>query len=1251
MSLPRFSVHRPVTTIMIYVAVLLMGVIAWTRLPQELYPRITYPQLTVVTRYKDAAPEEIELLVTKPIEEAVGTVSGLRRVSSISREEVSLVIAEFNWNTSMDFAALGVREKIDLIKERLPRGSEDPVVVKFNPFELPVMVLNLSGDLSPHELLETARKQIKNELEKVDGVAAVNISGGLEREILVEVDQGRLEANKLPISQVTESLTKANLNYPGGTIKEAFYEYLIRTMGEFQVVPEIPSISVGVEEAKGKGTKRESDGDRPGPLKKEKGEAPPLRMTLLKDVATVKDTFRERTSISRFNGEENISLNIQKQAGANTVQVATRMKQAIARLQSTLPQGVRLAIAYDQSLFIKNAISGVRDAATQGGILAFIVLYLFLGNPWASLNVAAAIPISVLATIGLMYFSGTTINIISMGGLALGVGLLVDAGIVVVENIDRYRDQGKPSAEAAIEGTEEVGSAIIGSILTNIVVFLPMVFVSGIVGQLFKDLAYTVTWSNLVSLAVSLTLTALFASWIRHGTGRSPIEPAIDAFRRFDMVLVKWFLSHRFLGIGVVLLLFTGSLIGFGKLDREVLPKADQGQFNLRINLPPGTRLEVTDRVTQRVEKILQAVLEVRDVTVTIGSSKEKKAEELVETLGSHQGEIFVTLKPLHRGWGKAPSAEFRTRRSVDIVRELKDVLSREPLEGAEVEYILQESSIKSSFLTNAPVVVEVKGTELPEMEQVAGQVQKLLEDTPGLYGIQTSLIPPSPETKVHVNKDRAATYHLSVSDIALSTQTAVKGFVATKFKEAGKEIDIRVRLRKEDRENLSKVRRLLIHSPLDINVPISEVAYLAVGRGPTEIKRLDQQRTILVSSQVFQRPLNEVIQDVTQRLKGLKLKSGYSVTLTGENEQMKESFNSLVFALILAVILIYMVMASEFESLWEPLLIMVTIPMSLIGVTLGLWVTRTPVSVMVAIGFILLGGIVVNNGIVLIEYVNLLRKEGKSSEEAVIQASQTRLRPILMTAAAEVLGLLPLALGLQEGVELQGPMAITQMWGMTISTFLTLIFLPTLYVMGEDLFSLFHQVKLPTLQPVPALATVSGEIPPPGPLLAVPLEPIMPETPFSVLEVPELPEIPENFGGEEAAPEKPEPGFPSISLPELLLKPEPPEPTVPEEPSRPLPSLPESIFEESGVPPLLPSIESPPPEPRLPPAPLNPRQQMLLEHLKSHGRITRKEYVQLTGVSVPTAARDLKELVDRGLIVGFGPLARGRYYTLVNPE
>ncbi|MBI3332649.1 MAG: efflux RND transporter permease subunit, partial [Candidatus Omnitrophica bacterium] len=636
---------------------------------------------------------------------------------------------------------------------------------------------------------------------------------------------------------------------------------------------------------------------------------------------------------------------------------------------------------------------------------------------------------------------------------------------------------------------------------------------------------------------------------------------------------------------------------------REMLPRVDQGQFILRANLPPGTRLEVTDRTAQRIERVLQAIPEVQDVTVTIGSSKERKAEELLETLGSHQAQILVNLKPRFKGWGWGGRGDprFRTRKTAQIVQELKETLGREPLEGAQIEYLLQESVFKSAFLGGAPIVMEVKGTELNRLEGLAEETKGVLGHIPGLYGVQSSLVPPSPETKVRVMKDRAASYHLTVSDIALTAQTALKGFVATKFKEEGREIDIRVRLRKEDRQDLSRVRRLLLHSSLEVDVPLAEVAYFSVGKGPTEIRHVDQQRAILLSAQLFGRPLAQTLQQVTRRLKELKVPAGYSVALTGESEQMQESFRSLAFALLLSVILVYMVMASEFESLWQPFLIMGTIPMGIIGVVLALWLTGTPVSVMTLLGIIILGGLVVDDGIVLVDYINLLKGQGMDAEEAVVLASERRLRPILMTSGTTVLGLLPLALGLGEGVELQGPMAITVMGGMTVCTFLTLIFLPTLYLIADRFFSRFRRPAIEEPQmaaaPAPVLAGVQAE----------PLPSSLPLQPSSTVD---LPDIPSDFGGEEAVPEKSD--FPTFPFGESL---------------RPPP-------------------QSPPPASQ--PAPmLNPRQQQMLDHLKSHERITRKEYVQLTGASVPTAARDLKELMTLGLIRGFGPFARGRYYRL----
>ena len=1325
MSLPRAAIRRPVTTMMVCVAVVLLGVIAWVRMPQELFPSVTYPQISIVTQYKDAAPEEIELLVTNPIEEVVGTVPGIRRVTSISKEEVSLVIAEFTWGTNMDFAALGVREKLDLIKERLPRGSEDPVVIKFNPFDQPVLVLNVSGPLPPYELLEMSRRQIKDVLEKVEGVASVAITGGLEREILVSVDQGRLQASKTSVVAINEALAKTNLNYPAGTIKEAFYEYLIRTIGEFTMVPEIRDVAVNVEDeetAPGSGRPERQQAlqrQREQPLRREHGLRPSPRLVLLRDVAVVKDTYKERTSRSRFNGQENISLAVQKQSGANTVQVVTRVLRALEQIRRSLPPGTTVHVASDQSVSIRQAVRGVVDASWQGAVLAFLVLLIFLRNPWVSLNVTAAIPLSILVTLGFMYFAGISINVISMGGLALGVGMLVDAGIVVVENIDRQRDLGKGMPEAAIEGTEEVGGAIWGSILTNIVPFLPLIFVYGLVGQLFKDLAFTVTFSNLASLAVSLTLTPLFASWIRtraasaaaSDESQTPVEQRrMSWVSRQELRLVRWFLDHRWLGIGIVLATFLVSVVVLQKLPQEFLPRVDQGHFALKAEMPPGTRLETTDRIVQRIERVLAAQPAVRDVTVNIGSTKGQGGADLIGTLGPHQAQLLVELRP--RAERRLPTAE--------VIQQIRTALGPVSLEGIHLEFIVEDSAFKAAALASAPLVLEIRGDRLTTLESLAHTTAQALGKIPGVYGVQTSLIPPSPETKVHVLKDRAATYHLSVSDIALTAQTAVKGFVATKFKESGHEIDVRVRLRPQDRRDLSHVRRLVVRSPLQIDVPLAEVAYLAVGKGPTEIRRQDRQRIVVVSGNLFQRKLGDAIQDVIAMLHGLTVPPGYEVRVAGEREEMQRSFSSLIFAALLAFLLVYMVMAATFESLWQPFLIMATIPMSLSGVAAALVLTHTPVSAMVGLGVMLLGGIVVNNGIVLIDFVNQLRRQrGISLHDALLEASQTRLRPIVMTAATAVLGILPLALGLAEGAELQGPMGITIMGGLISSTFLTLVFLPTVFLASEELLGWFvpRRAEAPAMVPVPAMA-VAGV---PG--LAVEMPTVFPPEP------PGLPEIPEDYGREEAVPDEPsmmifptaalgmpEPPSPPVAMiPPPMIEPAPAPPaaapTVPPAPGpvppagpatiriewpmeEPLPppagSVPAGLPTEEPAPtepqpeerpdgpstikiewptgalgspsageeppleishetetPLGEPVPEPPPvtPPRPAPRPLemNARQRRLLELLKTVGRLSRKAYAERAKISIPTAARDLKALVEAGLIRGVGPLGPGR--------
>jgi len=1280
MSLPSFSMKRPVTVIMFFLGITLFGLISWTRLQQELYPPIVYPQLSVVTFYKDAAPEEMEILVTKPVEEAVGTVSGVRRISSISKEETSLVIAEFNWGTNMDFAALGVREKIDLIKESLPRGSEDPIVMKFNPFELPLMVLNITSDrIDPAELRQMTDKIIKNEIEKADGVAAANITGGRIPEVLVEVDQDKLMSKGLALNKVVEFISKANLNYPAGTIEESFYEYLIRTIGEFQAVDEISNVVVGLDDRR---KKSEFTGfDPQSQPEADDKKIPHARLLFLKEIATVKEALKEKSSVSRFNNHDNISLSIQKQADANTLQVANNVKDIILRLRKVIPKDVNINIVADQSLAISTNIRGVRDAALQGGLLAFLVLLFFLKNVKSALIVALNIPVSMMVVFALMFLSGTTINMISLGGLALGVGMLVDNGIVVIENIYRHRQEEKrPIKEASVYGASEVSGAIAGSTLTTIAVFLPMIFVIGIAGQICKDLAFTVTFSLLGSLVAALTLIPILSARVKNipivvvDEEKGFTGMVLGALQNFTQQVLAFFIEHKSMCLSAVLAVFIGSCLLLPVLDTELLPRVDQGQFTIKLDLPPGTRLDFTDTIVKRIESYLFDMSEVDSVTVNIGSTKEKKGTALLETMGSHQAQIIVNLKP--KAGFKNTGSGYRFMSTPDVLQKIKDQIGPQELSGASIDYILQESVFKSAFQAGAPVVIEIKGRELSVLRSLTADVEEELRKIPGIYSIRNTLVASAPEVKVNVFKDKAATYNLSTSDIALTAQTAIKGYIATKFKKEGEEIDIKVQLREADRNNMAKVRQLQLNSPLGIDVPLSELAYLSIGRGPSEIKRQDQERMVAVSASIFQRSFKEVADIITGMLSKIKIQSAYSIKLTGEREQIQESFKSLQMALILSILLVYMIMASQFESLWQPFVILFTIPLSIIGVIVILLLTGTPLSVMVILGVIVLGGVVVNNGIVLIDYTNILRAQGMSAYDAVITSSKRRLRPIIMTALTTILGLVPLAFALNEGAELQQPMAIAVIGGLAVSTFLSLIVIPTIYLGLDNMISSMRKKKDKHKD--------DGEGPPirpddgPGP----DMEPDSvchpePEPGQSEGEKRSLPVGRQAAKDEEFKPEEPKKS-PKIQYEDDIIEEQIPEKKeIKEDEITPpiiLPYEPDSVYhseqesqslstdrqESKNVdssPPLLLSQKSmegqddkaalPQDDTNRQQASFSGRQKELIDYLKEHKQITRKEYADKFNISVPTAARDLKQLLRSGFIIAKGPAAMGRYYVL----
>ncbi|MDD4203156.1 MAG: efflux RND transporter permease subunit, partial [Candidatus Omnitrophica bacterium] len=634
-----------------------------------------------------------------------------------------------------------------------------------------------------------------------------------------------------------------------------------------------------------------------------------------------------------------------------------------------------------------------------------------------------------------------SLNMMSLGGLALGIGMLVDNAIVVLENITRHRSFGKDPYQASLDGAAEVSNAIFASTLTTIAVFFPMVFVVGIAGQLFKQLSFTVIFSLVASLFVALSLIPLLASKVKEMKDQNREEdfqnsPYIKKFEDF----LRASLARPFFMTFSIMALFAICVMCFGTLDKELMPKMDQGQFMLKVNLPAGTHLEITNGKVEKIEDYILTLPDVEDVSVIIGSTIGKGAEDVLQRLESHQAEISVRLK------------NDRKMSTKDTVQKVKNAITKMDLKRVQVEYILSESVFSGAVETSSPIVIEVKGKKIPVMMEIIEEVTKMLKKIKGVYGVKTDMPERSPETKITVDKDKAALYQMSVVDIAQVSQVALKGYIASAFKDQGEEVDIRVRLRETDRNEFSKIGRITLSSPMGTKVPLSSFVKFEIGKGPSEIKRNDQERTTLISANIFKRQLKSVFEEIETELGKIDIPDDYTVKLSGESEEMKASFSSLLGALLLSIILVYMIMAAQFESLWQPLIIMFTFPLSLIGVVFALFFTGTSINVIVFLGIIMLGGIVVNNGIVLIDYINVLRAKGMEVFDSVIEASKARLRPILMTAMTTVLGLLPMAMASGEGAEFRAPLAVSVMGGLFVTTFLSLLVIPAIYVFTHNL-------------------------------------------------------------------------------------------------------------------------------------------------------------------------------------------------------
>lgn len=1049
MKLVQFSISRPVTITMIMVAAVVFGLVAFDRLPINLLPDISYPTLTIRTEYEGAAPSEVEYLISKPIEEAVGVVSGVVRTSSISRPGVSDVIVEFEWNTNMDFASLDVREKLDMLT--LPRDAEPPILLRFDPSLDPIMRIALAGEEDLIALRLLAEERIKQDIESLEGVASVQVSGGLEEEIQIQVHEGKLAQLDIPITSVATRLAQENVNLTGGLLKDGEAEFLVRTLNEFQRPEEIGEIVVGM-----------------------RGGVP----VLLKDVATINKGYKERKVITQLNGQESVEIAIYKEADKNTVRVAQAVKARLAEILAEYKRfnvPINATIVNDQSLFIENAVDEVLNTAIIGGILAILVLYIFLRSFKSTVIIGLSIPISVIVTFFFMYVSSVSLNIMSLGGLALGVGMLVDNAIVVLEAIDRYRKQGKGPVEASDKGASEVGTAVVASTLTTVCVFLPIIFVEGIAGQLFNDQALTVTYSLMASLFVALTLIPMLsAQKFRPGAvkpekakaqsktarwlGRIFVEfPAavVGLFagvisgiaRVFHLVFGKFltvfensiqtlgdaypaFLERVFARRGrfltATVLVFILSLVGTRFIGAELIPEVSQGEFFVDVLTPIGTPVEDTDAVVQKMSELTRSVPGVQSVYTVAGTAAQMgfSATEQRENMG----QLHVKLAP-----GIIGDAEAR------VMEQLRQAFINIPA----IEYKFSHPTL---FSFKTPVEVEVRGYNLQELERLSLTLASEMRKIPGLRDVKASTEGGNPEVQIVFNRQRVAQLGLDINTIGTIIRNKIQGEVSTELNRQDRKIDIRIRNREEDRNSVDDLRRLTINPNGAVPIPLAAVADLRLERGPSEIRRVDQERVALVTANLSGRDLASVAKDIQAIIDRLALPPDFRVTFGGQQKEMATSFDSMMLAIGLAIFLVYLVMASQFESLVQPFIIMFTIPFALIGVVLTLLITQTPVSVVVLIGVIMLAGIVVNNAIVLIDYINQLRRQGVPKRDAIKQAGQVRLRPILMTTLTTVLGLLPMALGLGEGAELRTPMAVTVIGGLLVGTLLTLVVIPTVY-------------------------------------------------------------------------------------------------------------------------------------------------------------------------------------------------------------
>lgn len=1009
----KFSVKKPVTITMMILIVIVLGAVSLSKLQIDLLPQMELPYVMVQTSYSGAGPEEIENMITKPLEQTVATVENIEGIMSYSNEGSSIVLMQFAFGTDMDDVMLQLRENIDMIEGFLPEGISSPIVAKLDPNAMPIIQMAVSSKGDIHTTQKIAEDVISPRLERIEGTASANVSGGLTQEVEIMLKEEVLKGYNLSSSYITQMLQAANINLPGGTVSKGSNELTVRTVGEFKSLEEIKNLSIPLTKG---GTVR------------------------LMDIADVKIADKEQSSITKLDGKEVVQVSVMKQSDGNTVNVAKLVNKEIEKIKGEYPD-INIVSVFDQSEFINFAINNLTKTALQGGILAIVILLIFLRSFKTTLVIALSIPISIITTFVILYFADITLNMMTIGGLALGIGMLVDNSIVVLENIYRNRSLGIDRITASVDGTNEVAMAVTASTLTTVAVFIPIVFTGGLAATIFKDFALSIVIALFSSLLIALTLVPMLSSKlisVKNLESEELQEQKHGFLVAFYKKILKFSLNHRFITLTISIVLFVVSIVMVASVGAEFFPATDEGMINVSVSLPAGSETKEVDSVLKEVHEAIQETPEVTSVFTSAGSGG------IMSIGGGSTGSMNVILSDLSE----------RDRSVKEISDEIRKIVKDIP--GAEIS--VSESSMMMMGMSGGTISISIKGDDIETLKSIGNDFKALIEKVEGTREVSTSYEDGIPQVQIALDRGIASQYGLSTAQVGAAVKDTLSGSNVTKFKVDGNELDVVLKGDNMYGQSMSLLEMLPIPTPMGSNIPLSEIADIKIEEGPVSIMRENQTRVLTVTGSVAGRDVQTVSTEIEKLLKEYAMPYGYSFTFGGETEQIVETFTDLAMVLLVAIVLVYMIIAAQFESLLQPLSIMFSVPLALSGGFIGLFVTGLHLNVIGIIGLIILVGIVVNNAIVLVDYINNRRNRGEDRTSAIMKAGPIRIRPIMMTALTTILGLVPMALGIGEGAELTQSMGVVVIGGLALSTVLTLVVVPVMYTIFDDIADFFKR-------------------------------------------------------------------------------------------------------------------------------------------------------------------------------------------------